>query len=280
MNYQEISVDEAIKKGIWFITIPAISFILISIFSLIYFSVSLNLNKYYTYSGTFIIIAITILYGYLALSKWKIWAFGNVRNVQELKIKAVSNNLFFTGNSYLDRHQFYTKSDKLKWQEIEKKFLIPDELIYNPNLQKEIKVYKSKIINYLLLCVWILILFGSLYLVIFEKESLGYFGILSAGLLLYFKIIEVQKINIPLLTINDKGIKIDENVFYNWIDITNLRTHLDSGYRSRTWFLQFDYKGENVGICIDYIILKRRLLLNYLISFKNQSLTENNSELK
>ena len=150
----------------------------------------------------------------------------------------------------------------------------------NNSTNRTILVYNSKGKILFYIAIYGLVLIGGLYLSIFKRTGFGYVLIVLSALLIYGEILEFQKAKVPKFTITSEGFRTDDNIFYSWIDITNLRTKLYSGSRSMNWCLEFENKGERVSISIDYINIEREMLLNHLNYFKSQSVKENNQEQK
>ena len=185
-----ITVNEAIKTGIWCIKLPIIIIVLGFICFGIYISFIYSFSKYYFILIVFTGIISAFLYSLFIVPKWKIWAFGNVRNVHELKTKAISKKIISTEMDWMSRNEFFFGSDKQKWEEIQKKFLFPDEINANQVIENEISVYNSgfkliiPIVFYAICFIW------SILTIIFDENSRG-MGIMFLtifGLFLYFKI--------------------------------------------------------------------------------------------
>lgn len=282
MQPQEISVNEAIKKGRLLITLPAIvifvACLLISIYiSLIYFSQ----NKYFVYFATILSMLISLIYNLFTIPKWKIWAFGNVRNVNELMNKAQYNGLIIKENSWLGKLQFYTKSEREKWNEIQKKFLIPDDVKDDKNIPNEIVVYGSEFKLWLPVIFYSILLIAIVASMISDKSwlGLGIFLLMGLGLILYFDIISLSKRKIPILIINQNGIKNQDGEMFYWKDIKNER--LTKSYPSRglpIHFLTFNKIDNNdeINIDIDKMKISRKELFNILIVLRSRFNQPNN----
>jgi hypothetical protein len=75
---------------------------------------------------------------------WKIWAFEHVRNVHELKKKAVHEGILI---SWLNVFQSLSHEQKLALQRIEQKFSIPDAFPEDYRIQTVVEIYFNKSYN-------------------------------------------------------------------------------------------------------------------------------------
>lgn len=55
-------------------------------------------------------------------TKWKIWAYSKVKNVNRLKRKAIEDKLIWADGKWFAKTEIATKSQKLKLKELEKRF--------------------------------------------------------------------------------------------------------------------------------------------------------------
>ena len=276
---KEVSLDEAISKGILLIKVPIILIFLIIICFGIYFAVVYQLKSYFSILFVFVGFFTILAYSILIVPKWKVWAFGNVRNVHELRKKALSKNLMARENVWTTKAEIFFGDDKQKWQEIQKKFLIPDETSFDENLPNSIEIYNSQFKLLIPIIFYSAFIILIIYSMIIDKNvlGLGIFGLLAFGLFLYFGIVDFEKRNTPVFTINYDGIKYENN-FYKWHEIKDERLKTVRGYKSfPNFYLAFNLiKNDNeVKISINSIKMKRSQLLNLIIDFRNRFDAEN-----
>jgi hypothetical protein len=50
------------------------------------------------------------------ITKWRLWAFENVRNVHELKERAVQAKLIWPDHSIFEKMEIRSASDKERWR--------------------------------------------------------------------------------------------------------------------------------------------------------------------
>ena len=121
--FESITVTQAIEKGRRMINYPVaimqVAAILISILAVIYFNISI----WFVLGGFITGFIITWLYWSFTITKWRIWAFENVRNVHELKQRAIKEKLIWKDGSVFEKTEIRTAGDKEKLQALESKFL-------------------------------------------------------------------------------------------------------------------------------------------------------------
>lgn len=132
---QEVSVEEALSKGRRMLLLPRI-LILAGLFFFLFpivLFIMVYREKPFALSGilpllllilvlTFTIeVFLPFLYWSKRTTSWKLWAFSEVRNVNELMKMAVHTSLIPREGTLLARLQIRTKSDKKKWLAVQKK---------------------------------------------------------------------------------------------------------------------------------------------------------------
>jgi hypothetical protein len=222
---ETLSVEEAIKIGKKKVHIPTYMFLFSGFISTFFistlFSEKSNLSIKILIFGIFTVIILTIFLGNKLISKWKLFAFKNVRNVHELKSRAIQESLLYPNSSFMERMEFKSSSERKKWNEILLKFEQEDIITENKKLQKEIKIYYSirktlyKSIGYLIMTLF-------LFFLGIEKDFsfITIIFILGAFLLSLSKIRKLINRK-PQLIINEKGIKERTNEIMRWKDIDN-----------------------------------------------------------
>ena len=142
---ENITVEQAISRGKWLIKYPIFFIFIFLIFiESVYFKDTIN-KAVETIITVLLGILISWLYWSFAITKWRIWAFTNVRNVHELKIKALKNGLIFKEEGLLEKTEIRNFEEKEKLKQLEKKFLDKDIYEDDFSIPKEIRIYNSTI---------------------------------------------------------------------------------------------------------------------------------------
>jgi len=89
---ENVTVEEALSKGFWLLKFPVYIFIIVPIIFQVCFHVLIFGKPIDTYFILFMSLLMYILYRCYVVTYWKIWAYTNVRNVNELKRKALKKS--------------------------------------------------------------------------------------------------------------------------------------------------------------------------------------------
>lgn len=143
--FETVTVDEALSKGRKSINTP----VLIIMFGLIVLSVylvtALHISGWFAAVGILFAFVIAWLYWSFAITKWRLWAFENVRNVHELKNRAVKEKLIWPDGSFWERTEIRSADEKQRLLNLQGKFNSPDIFNDDHAVTNETVVYYSKI---------------------------------------------------------------------------------------------------------------------------------------
>ena len=126
IRISRITVNQAISKGQKWVNYPVFGIMLLG-FGLTMYLMTIVKNVWIFPIGFVSTIALMWLWWSLVITKWRIWAFGNCRNVHELKRKAIEQKLIWDDNSWFNKTEIWSNEQRQKWIEIEKKFIQEDE---------------------------------------------------------------------------------------------------------------------------------------------------------
>ena len=223
---KEISVEKAIENG------KKRRLIFLSLFLISGFFITLALttnliddnNKHYIIIlpfGLFITLFLTIIIGNKLGSKWKLWAFSNVQNVSELRIRAIQESLMYENSPFMEKIEFRSKNEITKWNEIMLKFSNKIILTENEKLQEVTEVSFSIYKNLYNFFIYILSLIFFICLGMNSKFT--YFSIfLICGILILSLPYLRNLFNLkPQLIFNKNGIVIKNKEIMKWENISN-----------------------------------------------------------
>lgn len=101
-----VTVDEAISKGHRMVNYP-VFIIIIGVIGLTIYLVLQKIIPTWCFPVGFILaFGFAWLMWSIMITKWRLWAFDNVRNVHELKKRAIQEKLIWADNSILKRRKF------------------------------------------------------------------------------------------------------------------------------------------------------------------------------
>lgn len=268
---QQITVDKAIKRGHLIVNIP----VFIAIIGCP--ALALYLSKQNLIPGWGIGIAFLIgfvlawLIWSFMITKWRIWAFENVRNVHELKKRAIQEKLIWNDGNIFEKTEIRNGEDKSKLKQLEKKFEQEDEYREDYSLPPKMEIHYSKIYNYAELGVSILITIGGVYF-FFQGTAMNYIlGVILTCIGIYNSIKQSQKAfnNEPQIIIDSKGIQTNNVEFKNWSNIESEEV-IQEGYgKSAKSYLTYLYdKDEFEKIEIDSMNVTHRELENIIRTYR------------
>jgi hypothetical protein len=246
----EISIDKAIKKGHRMINRPMLIICCITFVTFLslnsFFEKHLITGLLFVILMLFSMILFPFIYRGFVLPKWKIWAFKNVRNVHELKKRAIQEDLLFEKQNIFTKIEFLSKKEKSEWKLIELKFDKEDIFIDVPTIPQETIIYFSKKKNIgaiiiMSICIWL-----SITVIIASK--LEFTTIILALLFLviglyfgydYFKFFLNSK---PQIILTKEGIKTVSTKFEKWENVENEKVINEGKGKKPNFYLTYKYQ--------------------------------------
>ena len=248
---ENVTVQQAISKG----KLKLVYLPLILVF------VSIGVGFYLQFMKFFEvwIIAVSILVGFvlawLAWSyfvvEWKIWAFENVRNVHELKRKAIQNNLIWKDDSWFNKTEIINYDQKQKLKLLDKKFLEKD--VYHDDLN----VPKETLIHYSMATIIFGFILGgafsgyAIYILLTTEKEYFYLLFLAVGA--YFLYSSISKLinNSPRIIINSIGITLYKQSLMKWQNITNECVESRRSGKHMNYYLVLKFNNKSIEFQID-----------------------------
>ena len=255
MNKQ-LSVTKAITIGRLLILTPAP----IIIFSLTAYGINLFKKGIIPIWGIPLLFVFSLfiftIYWSFSITKWRIWAFSNVRNLHELKKRAIEEKLIGEDHSFSTKCEIRSRKDKETIKQIHMRFRQKDIIQENQSIEDSIEIYPSAKVGYVELIVSGVIMSGSLYFLQYVKNlnpilayimfTIGLFGVLK----------EIHKfINFnPIIKIDKTGITVRYHKRY-WKEIYDEKIIKEGFGDSSKRYLQF-YSDDTIEkTCIDNLSL-------------------------
>ncbi|SDS11567.1 hypothetical protein SAMN05216503_2022 [Polaribacter sp. KT25b] len=265
---QRISISKAINRGHLIVNLP----VCISMFGIpalaFYFSAE-NLIPNWGIGVSFVIgFTLAWLTWSFMIMKWRIWAFNKVRNVHELKKKAIEQGLMWNDDSWFNKTEIRTNSDKLQWKVLEKKFDKKDVFKEDQSVSKKSIIYYSKIKNTYEFLIMLIALGGGIYLLLkSDSYIIGTLLVLSGT---YFGFKEIKKVfNFsPQITIDNKGIKTATTEFKNWSEIKNEEIIIEGYGKNKEFYMIYDYSNGFEKIKIDDFNISPKKLENLIRTYR------------
>ncbi|MCB0629502.1 MAG: hypothetical protein R2824_12005 [Saprospiraceae bacterium] len=242
-----ITVNQAITRGQQFVNYPITGIFILG------FALSIFLPIRYQILwlipiGLVLTFPLMWLWWSVAITYWRIWAFTNVRNVHELREKAVNRKLIWPAGSWFEKTEIRTTAQKQKLRELQQKFKLDDILEHindDGKIPFETKIYYSKVTRWFSLLLALGMGSVALYLVI-EGELYGYFIMVLTGLYSFFVLPKYTDTK-PQIIVNEKGIKTVNTEFVGWQHVKKVSAKLIGQGKNAKWYLDMDFKKQDTG---------------------------------
>lgn len=273
----DIGVNEAIRKGRLQVNLPAAILFFVFLAGTPFFLLEFTQETWVLISGTAIgaIVGFGLawMYSAYAVVRWKIWAYDNVKNVHELKQKAIEERVMYPDGHWSERLGFETYDQRQKLKQLERKFQSEDQYRDDIHIsrQTEIFIAKKNILLFFMLGVFLCGTAISKYMNLQAFNSniiaLGMLGICFLAMAFH----DLAKG--PRIIISASGIKLHKKESMPWEFISNEtigNARLEERYKK---YLMFDYKGRQEKVLINNLQTNvsemEHLLRVYRLRFEN-----------
>lgn len=269
-SHETVTVEHAIRRGHRLVTYP----LLVIMFIGMVLPTILCAMEFLPASAIGIGIGLGFVLAWLwwgvMITRWRLWAFENVRNVHELQKRAVNESLIWREGHFFERTEFRTRADKEKWEELKLKFKKEDVFIDDYTVGEETWVHKSKVRAWSNLVVTLILTAGGVYYV-YPKYGLE-LAIVAAVLGVSVAVYQFRSgtRKEPELVFNNEGIQ-EPGRMYFWSKIQNEEIVASGHSDSRTFYLRFDYEEEEIEIPLDDLDKSHTRLNTLLVLYRERS---------
>lgn len=274
---ETVTIDKAISRGHRMVNFP-VAIIMLGIIGL---SIYLSIKKVVPFWGIPIGFVLGFVFAWLwwsvMITKWRLWAFENIRNVHELKNRAIQENLIWPDNSVFEKTEIWTAADRERWNALQIKFKQKDLFQDNPTIPDETIVYYSKGKNLLEMA----IMLGGLVLGVklIVKDENYVLGVIFSIVGVYFGIKEYKETTnkTPQIILNDDGIVTVATTFYNWREIENEKVVREGIGKNIRYYLVYDHPDGSEHLSIHEYDIDHKKLNKLLILYRgrNEKKTKN-----
>lgn len=236
-----VTVKQALTKGKITVNIPVFIIMFGVICCLFYFSAIKKIPFYFTPLSFVIGPFCGWIYWSFAIVKWKLWAFKNVRNKNELQEKAIRIGLIWPDNSFFNKTEIWSEHQKKEWKIIEKKITKEDVVKDDLSIPFETIIKFSKIIFWLNITGVITLILLSIYFYSKdEKIELHIILFLVYALYLLYSSYKNKAKN-AFIKLNEKGIETSEIDFIEWKNVKNIKVIREGFGKYIKYFLLFTF---------------------------------------
>lgn len=240
MQEYNISVDTAIEKAKRTILYPSLG-ILIGIPLILCVLAELDIiQSWLVLIGFICSTLISILFWSFTITNWKIWAYENVRNLHELKRRAIQEKLTYEDDSFYLKLEFKSQRQKEKLKYLEKRFENKDLFSDDNEIPTETIISFSKNGRSLIMYSGL----GSLALISLTLSILfNIYGIiLSILFVLFIYLFTKNKIKAQWqITLNENGIQTLNTNFYEWNKVKNEIVTEEGSSKYREYYLTYEH---------------------------------------
>ncbi|MBK8564571.1 MAG: hypothetical protein IPN76_14860 [Saprospiraceae bacterium] len=243
-----VTVGAALRKGQLMVNLPVFAFIVIIPAAGLFFQ---SISAWVLLVGMIAGIGFAWLWWSFFIVKWRLWAFKNVRNVHELKTRAIQKGLIWPDDSFFNKTEIWNDEDKAEWQLIQRKFKIEDIYEDDSAVPREAIIYFSKTKNYAEMAVFLFVLGFGLFSLLVAKEWL--FGLPCSILGVYLTLRSYKKAanNSPQIILTDNGIMTANTQFHPWRLISNETVVQEQNGKYVNIYLIYYHPGGKEKISID-----------------------------
>lgn len=269
--HEGVSVDAAIAKGHRMVNYPTMMVMFGVIGLSLYLGIGEILPVWIMPVGIGLSFVLAWLCWSFMITRWRMWAFEKVRNVHELKKRAIQEKLIWSDDSIFEKTEIRTAAHKKKWQLLQSKFEEEDVFHDDITIPAETIIYYSKGKNYFEMILLLGGLVTGAFLLL--KTDMYIFGSILVILGAYFGYKKYKKATnkVPQIIISHKGIKTVSTAFYNWRDIRN-ESIVSEGYGDRArCYLRYDYPGGSEHLQIDYFDTNQKTLNKLLALYRGRN---------
>jgi hypothetical protein len=268
---ETVTVDEAISKGNKMVNYPA----MLIMFGTIGLTFYLGTQKIIPTWGFLVGFVLAFIFAWLwwsiMITKWRLWAFENVRNVHELKKRAIQEKLIWADNSIFEKTEIRNATDKEKLNSLNNKFKQDDLFQDDLTVENETVIYYSKGKNLVEMAIMLGCLGFGIYLLLKTDSYIIGSIITIVGTYFGYKEYKEATNTEPQIIINDKGIKTISTDFFSWNDIENEEVISQASGKHTHNYLTYDHPGGTEYLLIDDYNTDQRTLNKLLILYRGRS---------
>lgn len=268
---ETVSVDEAIAKGRRMLMYPGYVILCVSFGVFIYLMVEKNLPNWCYVPGVLLVFVPSCIWWAVMTTKWRIWAFEHVRNVHELKERAIQERLIGRDNSFYVKLEIRSSLDKERLALLEDRFRQDDVFEDDLTIPDETIIYYSKKKN---LWEMLLMLFCmAIGIYFFIESNSRIFGLIMtiAGAYLGYREYKEATDTEPQIILNEKGIKTISTDFYAWNEIDNEEAIMEGYGKDSHCYLNYNHPNGSEYLKIDDYDIDQRSLNKLLILYRSRS---------
>lgn len=268
---ETISVDDAIAKGHRMVTYPVL-LIIVGVFGVTFYLGSQKLIPVWGFIAGFLVAFVFAwLWWSFMITRWRLWAFENVRNVHELQKRAIQEKLIWADSSIFEKTEIRTTKDVEKLNKLSNKFNQEDVFLDDITVANETVIYYSKVKNFIELAIMLGCLGVGIYLLLKTDNYIIGSALSIIGVFFGYKEYKEATNTEPQIIINERGIKTISTDFYTWDDIRNEEVVSEGSGKHIRYYLNYNHPEGSEHLQIDDYDTDIRSLNKLLILYRGRS---------
>lgn len=246
IKMKKLSVDRALQKGQQMLNYPILALMIIGFVESIYLSLIFD-NGWLIPIG-FVTTFVTMwLWWSFRITKWRIWAFENCRNVHELKRRAIEDKLIWPDGSKFEKTEIRSAKQRKRIKALELKFQIADEPDYfydDGSIPDKTEIHYSKTFLAIYWFTGIGLLFYGFNIFV-SGDVWGYF-LMFVSIFPFYTAYKKSFIKQAPIILSSEGIQIQENPFVKWEDIKLIENKFNHSGNTTSWHLTVSFHKKDL----------------------------------
>lgn len=248
---ETVTVDDAISKGHRMVNYPVMVIIFVTIGVTFYLSNQKIIPTWGILVGLILAVVIAWLWWSFMITKWRLWAFENVRNVHELKKRAIQERLIWANDSIFEKTEIRTEVDKEQLKTLSNKFEQEDVFQDDLTVANETIIYYSKSKNFLEMAIMLGCFGIGIYSILISNNYIVGSILSIIGVFFGYKKYKNATNTEPQIILNERGIKTISTDFYSWNDIRNEEVISKGSGRNTNYYLNYNHPKGSEHLKID-----------------------------
>jgi hypothetical protein len=272
--YETVTVDEALSRGKKQVNLPVFAILIILPGTSIGAQLFFELSAWIIAAGVISGFILAWLYWSFAITKWRVWAFENVRNVHELKMRAIKEKLIWTDGSIFEKTEIRTRADKQKLAALAYKFNKADIFTDDITMPAETRIYFSKPDSYGLLVYMVLAIAGAVYLFLTDENTVAGIALFTGIYCGYqgFKQVADTK---PQIILSNDGIQTASTPFCKWEEITDEDVLTKSSGNSNSYYFVYGHPNGSERFEINELAVSAQKLESLMRLYRGRNNKKN-----
>ncbi|MBD1387323.1 hypothetical protein IDJ75_18685 [Mucilaginibacter rigui] len=273
--FETVTVKQAIQHGRKMVLLP----MLIIFGGILGGSIYLAFVQHIFFAlpiGIWVGIIAAFVYRSIMITKWRLWAFENVRKVHELKTEASKALLLPVKDNFFEKTEIRTAAEKAKWLTLQQRFDKPDPLFFeeDPEVPAETIVRYSVMKKILWSLVFSVSFFAGLGLLYLGKETSNYVfgGVMTMFGGVFMCVCFKDALNrTPQIILNSEGMATVKTPFYPWRSISDEKVIVRGSGKGQTTYLTYTCPTGYTELVLDDFTVSPRQLGHLIQVYRGRS---------